>query len=153
MLKRSLMFIVLLVAGIVLYMSWYGIKADRYDETVVPYLQSALPELASWQYSGLKPLLSPQAQVEFESEEGQKVYRLFSKLGALESIGKPKYLGDRSETSKMLGDINVVSYEVPLQFESGPGTIKIHLASDGTRYYIHHFGIYSVFFAEKQDGS
>lgn len=148
-LKRTLVFIGLLIAGLVVYSLWYGLKADRYDETVVPYLESALPTLTSWQYSRLKPLLSPQAQIEFDTDEGQAVYQLFSKLGRLESIGTPEFLGDRSETSDQLGDIEVVSYQVPLQFESGPGVIKLHLASDGERYYIHHFGIYSEIFAAK----
>ena len=148
-LQRTLIFIGLLVAGLVIYSTWYGIKADRHDEAVVPYLESALPQLTSWQYSQLEPLLSPQAQIEFDSDEGQAVYKLFSKLGRLESIGTPEYLGDRSETSEALGDIEVVAYQVPLQFETGPGVIKINLASDGERYYIHHFGIHSEIFAAK----
>ena len=148
-LQRTLIFVGLLIAGLVVYSSWYGLKADRYNETVVPYLESALPKLTSWQYAQLKPLLSPQAQIEFDSDEGQAVYKLFSKLGRLESIGTPEYLGDRSETSEVLGDIEVVAYQVPLQFESGPGVIKINLASDGERYYIQHFGIHSEIFAVK----
>jgi len=146
-LNRTLKFVALVVVGLIVYSLWYGIKADRYDETVVPYLELTLSKLTSWQYAQLKPLLSPQAQDEFETEEGQAVYRLFGKLGRLESSGTPEYLGDRSETSKALGDIEVVAYQVPLQFESGPGIIKIHLASDGERYYIHHFGIRSEIFA------
>jgi hypothetical protein len=147
MLKRTLTFVGLLVAGLVLYSAWYGIKADRYDETIVPYLESALPKLTSWQYAQLKPLLSPQALIEFDSDEGLAAYRLFSKLGRLESSGTPEYLGDRSETTKQLGDIELVAYQVPLQFETGPGVIKIHIVSDGKRYYIHHFGIQSKIFA------
>jgi len=147
MLKRTLTFVGLLVAGLVLYSAWYGIKADRYDETIIPYLESALPKLTSWQYAQLKPMLSPQALIEFDSDEGQAVYRLFSKLGRLESIGTPRYLGERSETSEALGDIEVVAYQVPLQFETGPGVIKINIVSDGERFYIHHFGIHSEIFA------
>jgi hypothetical protein len=147
MLKRSLMFFGFLIAGLVVYSLWYGIKADRYDETVVPYLESALPKLTSWQYSQLKPLLTPQARIEFDSDEGQTIFLLFSKLGRLESIGTPEYLGNRSEANDQQGEIEVVAYQVPLQFESGPGIIKIHLASDGERYYIHHFGIQSEIFA------
>ena len=147
--RRSLVFIALLVAGLVVYSLWYGIKADRYDESVVPFLQSALPELASWQYDRLRPLLSPEARVEFESEQGQAVYRLFSRLGRLESQGRPEYLGDRSDTTESLGDILLLAYQVPLQFESGPAVIKLNLATDGENYFIHHFGIHSEIFAEE----
>lgn len=147
--KRTLVFIGLLIAGLVVYSLWYGIKADRYDETVVPYLESALPKLTSWQYSQLKPLLSPQARIEFDSDAGQAIYRLFSKLGRLETTGTPEYLGDRSESSDQLGEIEVIAYQVPVQFETGPGVIKLNLAFDGERYYINHFGIHSEIFAVK----
>ena len=71
----------------------------------MPYLERTLPELTSWRYARLQPLLSPEAEAEFDNKEGQDVYRLFSKLGRLESQGRPEYLGDRSSTSEVLGDI------------------------------------------------
>ena len=121
-------------------------KADRYDEAVLPFLEKALPELTSWRYARLQPLLSPEAEAEFDSQQGQDVYLLFSKLGRLESQGRPEYLGDRSDSSEVLGDIQVLAYHVPLQFETGPAVIKLNLAYDGQRYYIHHFGIHSEIF-------
>ncbi len=144
--NRSLIFVGLLIAGLVVYAAWYGLKADRFDKVAAPYLESALPELASWQYARLRPLLSPEARIEFDSEEGQKVYRLFSKLGSFESQGRPKFLGDRTDTSASLGDIQILAYQVPLKFETGPAIIKLNLANDGERYYIHHFGIHSEIF-------
>jgi hypothetical protein len=145
-LHRSLIFVGLLVVGLVVYAAWYGIKADRYDKVAIPYLDSALPELASWRYERLQPFLSPGARVEFDSDEGQAVYQLFSKLGRLESQGKPEYLGERSTTTELLGDIQLLAYQVPLQFETGPAIIKLNLANDGQRYFIHHFGIHSEIF-------
>ena len=145
-LHRSLIFFSLLVVGLVVYAAWYGIKADRYDKVAIPYLDSALPELASWRYERLQPLLSPGARVEFDNDEGQAVYQLFSKLGRLESQGKPEYLGERSTTTELLGDIQLLAYQVPLQFETGPTIIKLNLANDGQRYFIHHFGTHSEIF-------
>jgi hypothetical protein len=58
-LRRSLIFFGLLLAGLVLYSFWYGIKADRYEETAIPYLESVMPKLTSWRYDQLRPLLSP----------------------------------------------------------------------------------------------
>jgi hypothetical protein len=147
LLQRSLIFIGLLVAGLAVYALWYGMKADRYDETVVPYLQGAIPELASWRYERLRPLLSPAARIEFDSDKGQAVYRLFSRLGRLESQGRPEYLGDRSDVTDTLGDVLLLAYQVPLQFESGAAVMKLNLVSDGERYYIHHFGIHAEIFA------
>jgi hypothetical protein len=149
LLQRSLIFVGLLIAGLAVYALWYGIKADRYDETVVPYLQKAIPEIASWRYERLQPLLSPAARIEFDSEEGQAVYRLFSQLGRLESQGRPEYLGDRNEVTDALGDVLILAYQVPLQFETGPAVMKLNLASDGERYYLHHFGIHAEIFVRE----
>jgi hypothetical protein len=91
-------------------------------------------------------LLSPEARLEFDSEAGQSVYQLFSKLGGLESQSKPEYLGERSTTTESLGDIQLLAYQIPLQFETGPAIIKLNLANDGQRYFIHHFGIHSEIF-------
>jgi hypothetical protein len=148
-LRRSLIFFALLIGGLVLYSLWYGIKADRYEETAVPYLESALPKLTSWQYEQLKPMLSPAARLDFENEKLQAAYRSFSQLGQLKSIGKPQYISNRNDTSKALGDFEIINYQVPLQFDSGPAVIKITLVADGKSYYIRHFGFHSEIFAAK----
>ena len=148
-LRRSLIFFALLIGGLVLYSLWYGIKADRYEETAVPYLESVLPKLTSWQDEQLKPLLSPAARLDFENEKLRAAYRLFSQLGQLKSMGKPQFIANRNDTSKALGDIEIIDYQVPLQFDSGPAVIKIKLVADGKSYYIHHFGFHSEIFGAK----
>jgi len=146
-LRRSLIFIVLLLSGLVMYALWYGIRADRYEETAVPYLESIMPELTSWQYDRLQPLLSPGARADFENEKLRAAYLAFSQLGQLQSMGKPQYLADRIETSREQGEIGVVDYRVPLQFASGPALLKIKLAADGKTYHVEHFGFHSEVFA------
>lgn len=148
LLRRSLIFLVLLLGGLLLYSFWYGMKADRYDDTAIPYLKAAIPKLASWQYEQLKPLLSPAAKLDFENEKMRKAYGLFDRLGKFESMEKPQYTSSYSDTSKALGDIEVVDYRVLSQFDSGPAVIKIKLIADGSSYYVHHFGIHSEIFSE-----
>ena len=80
-LRRSLIFFVLLLAGLVLYSFWYGMTADRYEETAIPYLESAMPKLTSWQYDQLRPLLSPAARLDFENEKLRAAYQSFSRPG------------------------------------------------------------------------
>jgi len=152
-LKRSSIFVALMVAGLVLYMSWYKIKAERHNETAIPYLEQALPQLTSWRYAQLEPLLSPASQAVFASEKVRAAYRAYNRLGRLRSVERPEFLGDRSEKIDQLGEVELIAYQVPLQFESGPAVIKLNLASDGQRYYIHHFSIQSrVFGADDSAG-
>ncbi len=148
-LRRSLIFMCLLVGGLVLYSLWYGMKADRFEETAIPYLESAMPRLTSWKFEQLQPLLSPSARLDFENEKLRAAYQSFSKLGQFQSMDKPRYTASRDDSSKQLGDIEVVDYQVALQFDSGPAMIKIKLIADGNSYYVHHFGFHSEIFAAK----
>lgn len=149
-LRRSLIFIALMVAGLVLYASWFDIKADRYDETAVPYLRTAIPELTSWRYERLEPLLSAEARLDFGNEDVRAAYHGFKRLGELVSMEKPQYLANTSGTSMVHGEIEIVDYQVEIQFASGPATIKLKLVVDDNSYYIHHFGIHSEVFAAGQ---
>ena len=147
-LRRSLIFIALLLAGLVLYSVWFGIKADRYDETAIPYLESAMPELTSWQYDRLRPLLSAAARQVFENEKVRKAYQAFSQLGQFQSMDKPQFTASSHDSSAESGDIDIIDYQVALQFDSGPAAIKIRLVADGRTYYIQHFSIQSETFAD-----
>ena len=147
-LRRSLIFFALLLAGLVLYSFWYGIKADRYEETAIPYLESVMPKLTSWQYDQLRPLLSPAARLDFENEKVRAAYQSFRRLGQYQSMEKPRYTASRTDSSQEFGDIEVVDYQVPLQFDSGPAVIKIKLVADGKSYHIQHFGFHSEIFAD-----
>jgi hypothetical protein len=148
-LRRSLIFIALMVAGLVLYAVWFDIKADRYDETAVPYLRAAIPELTSWRYERLDPLLSAEARLDFGNKKMRDAYRGFERLGELVSMEKPQYLGHAPSANLVQGGIEIVDYQVEVQFTSGPATIKLRLLADGESYHIHHFGIYSEVFAEE----
>ena len=92
--------------------------------------------------------VSPSAKAVFASDKVQAAYQAFSRLGQLQTMSRPEFLGNRSETIEELGEVELIAYQVPLEFETGPAVIKLNLASDGKRYYIHHFGIHSQIFAD-----
>lgn len=147
-LRRTLIFFALLLAGLLSYSVWYGMKADRYDETAIPYFESAIPELTSWQYQRLRPLLSPLARQVFENEKVRMAYQDFNRLGRLQSMDKPQFIANSYDSNAELGDIEVIDYQLVLQFDSGPAAMKIKLVADGKSYYIHHFSIQSEVFAD-----
>jgi hypothetical protein len=146
-LRRSLIFLCLLVLGLVLYAFWYGIKADRYEETAIPYLESAIPRVSNWRYEQLEPLLSPSARRDFENENLRAAYKSFSKLGRFQSMEKPRFDASRKASNQELGDIEIVDYQVALQFDTGPAMMKITLIADGQAYHVHHFSFQSEVFA------
>jgi len=117
-------------------------------ETIVSRLENALARLVGWQYGWLEPLLPPAARAKFGAEAVRSIYQLRSRLGQLESIGKADYLGDKSESARTPGDFELIASPMPLQFDTGADLIKLNLARDARRYYIHHYGIQSRLFAD-----
>ena len=146
LLRRSLIFFTLLVGGLVLYSLWYGIKADRYEETAIPYIDSVMPAVTSWQAEQLIPVLSPDARVEFENDKVRAAYQSFSRLGQFQAMEKPRFVASRADSSEQLGDIELIDYEAQVQFDSGPAILKIKLVADGHSYYVRHFGFHSKIF-------
>ena len=57
----------------------------------------------------------------------------------------------KSESSRSFGEVDIVSYSAPVEFESGPAVIKINLASNGQSYFIHHLRINSAIYTELQE--
>ena len=152
LIRRSLIFIVLLLGGLLLYTVWFSIKAERYDDTVIPYLESSIPILTSWQYSQLEPLLSPKARNDFENPALRQAYENFNRLGKFKSMERPQYTNNYDENRETLGVVEVVEYQASLLFDSGPAIIKIKLISDGKSYYIDYFGFQSdVFESSSQE--
>ena len=60
-------------------------------------------------------------------------------------------MADRSGSSEGLGKVDIVTYQVPVVFETGPAVIKILLASNGESYFIHHLEISSGLFAQSPE--
>jgi hypothetical protein len=145
-LRRSLIFITLLVGGLVLYSFWYGIKADRYEATAIPYIDSVMPAVTSWQPERLIPVLSPAAKADFENEKVRAAYQSLSRLGEFQGMQKPRFVASRADSSEQLGDVELIDYEVELQFDSGPAILKIKLVADGHSYHVRQFGFHSEIF-------
>ncbi|MFT5116458.1 MAG: hypothetical protein ACI8P9_005829, partial [Parasphingorhabdus sp.] len=117
-LRRSLIFLVLLVSGLILYAVWFDIKARRYDDTAIPYLETSIPRLASWQYKQLEPFLSPKAKMDFKNESLQEAYQRFQRLGQFQSMERPSYTKSYGATSELTGDVEVAEYQVLTHFDS-----------------------------------
>jgi hypothetical protein len=70
-----------MIASVLIYSFWYGVKTDRYDEILVTYLDTNIPTITSWEYQQIAPLLSKPARLEFETDKGREFYRLLTWLG------------------------------------------------------------------------
>lgn len=122
---------------------WFGLNASKYEEIAKPYLDKNMPIVTSWDFEQLKPLLTPEALKSFETERGQKTYKMFSKLGRLKSFDEPKYLS--AKTGVSVGDdaYDVLNFTMLGHFDTGDALFTITLAKDNESYLINHININS----------
>jgi hypothetical protein len=127
---------------------WFAINSSKYTEVAQPYLEDNMPAVVSWDFEQLKPLLTPESLKEFETERGQKIYKMFSKLGALKSFGEPQFLGAKAGATVSEGAYDIVNFSMLGHFESGDANFTITLATAGDSYLIHYININSDVFIE-----
>ncbi len=140
-------FLVLIVIFIGLGI-WYALNASKYTEVAQPYLEKNMPAAVSWDFEKLRPLLTPEALKEFETERGQKIYKLFSKLGALKSFEEPQFLGAQTGANINQGAYDIVNFAILGHFEAGDAQFHVTLATHGDSYLIHYININSDAFLE-----
>ncbi len=107
-----------------------------------------MPIVASWDFERLKPLLTPESLETFETDRGQKIYKMFSKLGQLKSFDEPKFLGAKTGASVGAGAYDIVNFTMLGHFESGDALFTITLATNNDSYLIHYININSDAFIQ-----
>jgi hypothetical protein len=127
---------------------WFAVNASKYTEVALPYLEKNMPAVVSWDFEQFRPLLTPEALKEFEAERGQKIYKMFSKLGNLQSFEEPQFLGAKAGATVTEGSYDIVNFSMLGHFEAGDAQFTITLATEGDSYLIHYIKINSDVFIE-----
>lgn len=127
---------------------WFSTNSSKYTEIAQPYLEKNMPAVVSWDFEQLRPLLTPEALKEFETERGQKVYKMFSKLGTLKSFEEPQFLGSKAGATIGDGAFEVVNFTMLGHFEAGVAQVSVTLATTDDSYLIHYININSDAFLE-----
>ena len=127
---------------------WFGFNASKYEEVAKPYLQKNMPIFASWDFDKFRPLLSPESLKKFETERGQKIYKMFSKLGKLKSFEDPQFKVAKKGVSVGEGTYDLVNFTMLGHFDTGDAVFTITLAKHDDSYMFHHIKINSDVFIE-----
>ena len=141
-------FFLVVVVLLICVAIWFSFNASKYEEVAKPYLETNMPIVASWDFEKLKPLLTPESLESFETERGQKIFKMFSKLGGLKSFEEPQFLGAKTGVSVGNGAYDVVNFSMHGHFDAGDALFTITLAKDNESYLIHYININSDAFIE-----
>jgi hypothetical protein len=91
-------------------------------DVFVPYIESTLPKLATWDINQYKAEMSLEGLQAATDDRWNKYLAKYSKLGKLKMIGKPEL---KSNLAK--GSTTHAVYVVPLEFEAGPAQVQLML--------------------------
>ena len=141
-------FILVLIIIFVCIGIWFSVNSSKYTEIAKPYLDKNMPAVVSWDFAQFKPLLTPEALKEFENERGQKIYKMFSKLGSLKSFEEPRFLGAKTGVTVSEGAYDIVNFSMLGHFDAGDALFTISLATHEDSYLIHFVNVNSDAFLE-----
>lgn len=140
-------FLVLIITFICIGI-WFAHSSSKYTEVAKPYLEINIPAAVSWDFEQLRPLLTPEALEAFETDRGQKIYKMFSKLGPLQSLEEPRFLGSKTGATTKNGTFDIINFTILGHFEAGDAQVAVTLATSGDSYLIHYIHINSDAFLE-----
>ena len=119
----------------------FNLYASKYLDAATPYLEQNMPAVVSWDFERLKPLLTPESRAVFETEQGQRVYKMFSKLGRLTSLDAPKFLNAKAGVALDKEPYEVINFSILGHFEAGDVEITLTLVTAGDSYQIDYINM------------
>ena len=132
--------VVVLFIGILAYT---GYMRSGYDETAVPYIKEVVPVISEWDTEKARQYFIPSAFDDFSDEDVEKLFRWFSKLGKLESMGEPEFTQVYSGTTVQEGASTYVTYTVLARYENGDALLTIQLIDLGDSFAVYQFNVNS----------
>ena len=97
------------------------------EEVLIPYIESAIPRLTTWDISEYKTLMSEDGFNGITPEQWDLYLKLFTKLGTLESVGTPELQNWRTMSGIPNGKTTYADYLIPLAFDTGPAHVELGL--------------------------
>ena len=153
--KRILKRIVLVVLLIILFFALIGLWAWKeqsdYESTAVPYLESVIPEIVTWNPDVIWDYYDDEVRSVVSQEDSAKVIRYLSQLGTLDSLSRPQFRQVTSSATLKTGTKKLVVYQVPAVFENGDATIGVTLVDRDGEFSIYHFKVNSMAFLEASE--
>jgi hypothetical protein len=118
-------------------------KQSEYSETAVLYIKKVIPIISEWSPEKSKPLFVASTFDNASDEDFSKLFKWFSKLGALKSIEEPQFSQVTSGATVRDGANTIVTYGVLAHYENGDAQISIRLLDLGSSFEIYQFNLNS----------
>ena len=114
----SLIFTALAIVGLVLLVN---AKKDEYNERAIPFFETCIPELSSWDYARFEQYWAVEVIEGIERAQMEKLFATYSKLGKLRSHEEPQFKGVATSTNNPY--LSSVTYSIQAEYENGSALI------------------------------
>ena len=136
--------LLILICLFVLIAVWSGYKSSEYEKTAIPYMDTAIADISSWELGTFKSYLTPSEVENINEDDLKRLIKALSKMGALVEIGEYQF---NTVTSRALtsGDAGTGgTYTVPAVYENGDAVLTLTLKEEGDSFSVYHFKLDSL---------
>jgi len=135
------LFVVLTAVGI--YFGYGYMQGKRFDPTVIPYVEQAIPQLSRWDVAATRALLDEEALRRVSDDDLAKMMDYLTRIGELQSFDKPRFRSTSKAMTTGAIERDVVTYRVKANYSSGPVEITLSLVERSGDYALLHFNFQS----------
>ncbi|WDE02161.1 hypothetical protein [Thalassomonas actiniarum] len=136
-------FLVLLSLALVVGI-WAGYKSAEYEDTAVPYMARAIPEISKWHPEIMKSYMAPETLAEVSDEDFLEMVNILAKMGALISTEEPVFQKVNTTSTMQTGSMTLVTYQVPAKYEHGDANLTVVLKEKGDSFEVFYFHVESM---------
>jgi Na+-transporting methylmalonyl-CoA/oxaloacetate decarboxylase gamma subunit len=133
-----------LVIIFVLIFAWSSVKSSQYEETAIPYMNTAIEDISKWNVESFKQYLTPSIIKDINEQDLKTLIKGLSKMGGLVEIGEYEFNNVTSRAVTSGGSGTFVTYVVPAKYENGDANLTITLKEEGDSFSVYHFKLNSL---------
>ncbi|MBD1401537.1 hypothetical protein [Pelovirga terrestris] len=135
------LFVISTAIGI--YFGYGYMQGKRFDPTVIPYVEQAIPQLSRWDVAATRALLDEEALKRVSDDDLAKMMDYLTRIGELQSFDKPSFRSTSKTMTTGAIERDVVTYRVMANYSSGPAEITLSLVDRSGAYTLLHFNFQS----------
>ena len=142
--KKLIIYAIFVISTAVgIYFGYGYFQSARFDTTVIPYIERAVPQLSRWDVDATKALLDEEALTRVTDHDLEQMMNYLTRMGELQDFARPRFRSTSKTMTTGAIERDVVTYRVKAEYSSGPAEITLSLVDRDGEYALLHFNFQS----------
>lgn len=134
-------FVVFCAFGI--YFGYAYMQEKRFNPTVVPFVEQAVPQLSQWDVERTKALLDEETLKRVTDHDLEQMMNYLARIGELQDFAKPRFRSTSKAMTTGAVERDVVTYRIKAEYSSGPVEITLSMVERDGEYRLLSFNFQS----------